>query len=64
TYGLGLLVVEHDLRLIMRVADRIMVLNEGQRIALGTAAEISSDAGVREAYLGRRSADEAATAYG
>lgn len=56
THGLGLLVVEHDLRLIMRVADRIVVLNEGQRIANGTAAEVGTDPAVREAYLGRRSA--------
>jgi branched-chain amino acid transport system permease protein len=54
THGLGILVVEHDLRLIMRLADRIIVLNEGQRIAAGTAAEITDDPAVREAYLGRR----------
>jgi ABC-type branched-subunit amino acid transport system ATPase component len=53
-HGLGLLVVEHDLRLIMRLADRIAVLNEGRRIAEGTAEEVSSDTGVREAYLGQR----------
>ena len=53
-HGLGILVVEHDLRLIMRVADRIMVLNEGQRIAEGTAQDVSREPAVREAYLGRR----------
>jgi branched-chain amino acid transport system permease protein len=53
-HGLGILVVEHDLRLIMRVADRIVVLNEGARIAEGSAGEISTDPAVREAYLGRR----------
>ncbi len=63
-YGLGLLVVEHDLRLIMRVADRITVLNEGQRIADGTAADVSANAAVREAYLGRRSVEEAVVAHG
>ena len=63
SYGLGLLVVEHDLRLIMRVADRIMVLNEGQRIAIGTADEISGNAAVREAYLGSRSVEEAVVTH-
>ncbi|HEX9044862.1 MAG TPA: ABC transporter ATP-binding protein [Candidatus Limnocylindrales bacterium] len=54
TRGLGILVVEHDLRLIMRLADRITVLNEGRRIAEGTADEVRSDERVRAAYLGRR----------
>jgi branched-chain amino acid transport system permease protein len=53
-YGLGILVVEHDLRLIMRLADRITVLNEGRRIAEGTAQEVRTDPLVREAYLGGR----------
>jgi len=53
-HGLGILVVEHDLRLIMRLVDRIVVLNEGRRIAAGNAAEIGVDPAVREAYLGRR----------
>jgi branched-chain amino acid transport system permease protein len=57
SHGLGLLVVEHDLRLIMRLADHIVVLNEGRGIAVGTAAEVSTDPAVREAYLGRRSVE-------
>ncbi len=61
THGLGILVVEHDLRLIMRLADRIVVLNEGQRIAAGTAAQITDDPAVREAYLGRRAVRREAT---
>jgi ABC-type branched-subunit amino acid transport system ATPase component len=55
-HELGLLVVEHDLRLIMRLADRIVVLNEGRRISVGTAEEVSNDPVVREAYFGRRAA--------
>ncbi len=42
-HGLGMLVVEHDLRLILRLADRIVVLNEGARIAEGSAQEVSTD---------------------
>jgi branched-chain amino acid transport system permease protein len=56
-HGLGMLVVEHDLRLILRLADRIVVLNEGARIAEGSAHEVSTDPGVRQAYLGRRAVE-------
>ena len=56
-HRVGMLVVEHDLRLIMRVADRIVVLNEGARIAEGSARHVSTDAAVREAYLGRRAVE-------
>lgn len=53
--NLGMLVVEHDLRLIMRLANRIVVLNEGRRISEGTADEVRADPVVRDAYFGRRS---------
>ncbi len=61
-HGLGMLVVEHDLRLIMRLADRIVVLNEGSMIAAGSAREVSLDPAVREAYLGRRAVEGLAPA--
>jgi ABC-type branched-subunit amino acid transport system ATPase component len=50
--GCGVLVVEHDLRLIMQLCDRIVVLNEGSTIAAGTPAEIRRDATVIAAYIG------------
>jgi len=53
-YRLGLLVVEHDLKLIMRLCDVVVVLNKGQQIAIGTPAEIQSNPAVIEAYIGRR----------
>ncbi len=53
-FGLGLLVIEHDLRLIMRLCDRIVVVNKGQRIAVGTPDEVRRDEKVIEAYIGRR----------
>lgn len=53
-YRLGLLVVEHDLKLIMRLCDIVVVLNKGQQIAIGTPAEIQSNPAVIEAYIGRR----------
>ena len=50
--GLGLLVIEHDMRLIMQVSDRIQVLDHGRTIAIGAPSEIRSDPAVLRAYLG------------
>jgi ABC-type branched-subunit amino acid transport system ATPase component len=53
--GLGLLVIEHNLRFVRRVADLVTVLEAGRRIARGTLAEVAADEAVRTAYLGRQS---------
>jgi branched-chain amino acid transport system ATP-binding protein len=50
--GLGLLVIEHDMRLIMRLSDRIQVLDHGRTIAIGAPSAIRSDPAVLRAYLG------------
>jgi branched-chain amino acid transport system permease protein len=54
--GIGLLVIDHDMSLIMRLCDRIVVLNRGQVIAQGKPAEIQRDPAVIEAYIGRKRA--------
>ena len=56
-YGCGVLLVEHDMRIIFRVCERIQVLDYGKTIAVGTANEIRDDKGVVAAYLGVKGAE-------
>ncbi|NPV55165.1 MAG: ABC transporter ATP-binding protein [Anaerolineae bacterium] len=51
-YDLGILIVEHDMRLIMRLCDRLHVLQSGKTIGEGTPEEIQENPAVIDAYLG------------
>jgi branched-chain amino acid transport system ATP-binding protein len=51
--GLTIVLIEHDMRVIFHLADRIMVLAEGSVLAEGTPAQIAADERVQSAYLGK-----------
>jgi branched-chain amino acid transport system ATP-binding protein len=53
----ALVVIEHDMRLIMRLCERIQVLDYGKTISIGTPVEVRRDPAVLTAYLGRRAVD-------
>jgi len=56
--GITLIMIEHRLRELFRVANRIMVLNFGEKLIEGTSEEIMADERVKEAYFGSENAEE------
>lgn len=58
-FGIAILLIEHDMKLVMGICEGICVLNFGKIIAKGTSSEIQSNPDVIEAYLGNSKKEEA-----
>jgi branched-chain amino acid transport system ATP-binding protein len=60
--GLAVVLVEHDMRMVMKISHRILVLDRGRPLAEGTPRQVRDNPAVLEAYLGKHGSREAARA--
>ena len=63
TDGITVVLVEHDMRLVMKISDRVHVLANGRTLAEGAPEHVRSDKAVVEAYLGVHGSQEAVRAF-
>ncbi|QTL05531.1 ABC transporter ATP-binding protein [Aquabacter sp. L1I39] len=62
--GIGVVLIEHDMKLVMKISDRVLVLAQGKRLAEGPPREVRNDPAVIAAYLGDHGSREADRAHG
>jgi branched-chain amino acid transport system ATP-binding protein len=62
--GVAVVLIEHDMKLVMKISDRVLVLTNGRRLAEGAPAIVRDDPAVIAAYLGDAGAREASRAHG
>jgi sulfate-transporting ATPase len=51
-WGMGVLLIEHDVRLVLGISDRVIAINFGEEVASGSPTDIRADPAVIESYLG------------